>query len=223
MNMDSHCHVQLMAVKKNAVMDSYLKHIKRKHNNFNQEHLSKSRDHARNDTILNLLVEVHEVAEYDHDHMGEEDIEIGETEIDFQKKIGVLSYIFEKKYKLPFIVIPQIIREFLAMICHHQAFFSHTLNQYLANSHMHINEQECNRLMELFEEKSDVENALLSLDSGYKLKKFARLKLNYIKPTVLKQTQGKVKPTNMFQYKRLYKICCHMMTYWSCYKQPQVK
>lgn len=87
MNMDSLCHVQLMAVKKNAVMDSYLKHIKRKHNNFNQEHLSKSRDHARNDTILNLLVEVHEVAEYDRYHMGEEDIEIGETEIDFQKKL----------------------------------------------------------------------------------------------------------------------------------------
>lgn len=90
--------------KKNAVIDSYLKHIKRKHNNFNQEHLSKSRDHARNDTILNLLIEVHEVAEYDHDHMGEEDIEIGETEIDFQKK--VCSYIFEKKTKLLFIVIP---------------------------------------------------------------------------------------------------------------------
>lgn len=59
-----------MAVKKYAVRDSYLKHIKKKLNNFYQEHLSKSRDHARNDTILNSLVEVHEVAEYDHDHMG---------------------------------------------------------------------------------------------------------------------------------------------------------
>lgn len=67
-------------------MGSYLKHIKRKHNNFYKEHLSKSWDHARNNTILNSRVEVNEVAEYDHDHMGEEDIEIGETEIDFQKK-----------------------------------------------------------------------------------------------------------------------------------------
>lgn len=62
--------------------------------------MSKSRDHARNDTILNLLIEVHEVAEYDHDHMEEEDIEIGEPEIDFQKKIGVFSYIFEKKNQI---------------------------------------------------------------------------------------------------------------------------
>lgn len=81
-------------------MDSYLKHIKRKHNNFYQEHLSKSRDHARNDTIFNSLVEVHEVAEYDHDHMGEEDVEIRETEIDFQKKTWHFSYIFERKVQI---------------------------------------------------------------------------------------------------------------------------
>lgn len=46
---------------------------------------------------------------------------------------------------------------------------------------MHINEQECNRLRELLEEKSDVGNTFLSLDSKYKLNKFARLKLNYKK------------------------------------------
>lgn len=117
-------------------MGSYLKHIKRKHNNFYKEHLSKSRDHARNNTILNSRREVHEVAEYDHDHMGEEDFEIGETEIDFQKKLGIFLISLREKYKLPSIVIPQIISEFLAMICHHQAYFSHTLSQYLANSHI---------------------------------------------------------------------------------------
>lgn len=73
-------------------MDSYLKHIKRKHN-FYQEHLSKSRDHARNDTILNSLVKVHEVAEYDHDYMGEKDIESGETEIYFQKNLEFFLYL----------------------------------------------------------------------------------------------------------------------------------
>lgn len=146
--------------------------------------LDQVKDHARNDTILNSLLEVHEVAEYDHDHIGEEDIEIGETEIDFQQNVFLIS--LREKYKLPFIVIPQIISEFFAMICHHQAYFSHTLNQYLADSHMHINEQECNSLRELFEEKSDLENAFLSLDSEYKLNKFARLKLNYIKPTEYK-------------------------------------
>lgn len=86
--------------------------------------------------------------------MGEEDIEIRETEIDFQKKkLGIFLISLREKYKLPSIVILQIISEFLAMICHHQAYFSHTLNQYLGNSHMNINEQECNRLRELLKKK----------------------------------------------------------------------
>lgn len=81
-------------------MGSYLKHIKRKHNNFYKEHLTKSLDHARNNTILNSRVEVPEVAEYDQDHMGDEDIEIGETEIDFQKKTWNFSYIFKRKIQI---------------------------------------------------------------------------------------------------------------------------
>lgn len=102
-----------------------------------------------------------------------------------------------EKYKLPSIVILQIISEFLAMICHHQAYFSHTLNQYLANSHMNINEQECNRLRELLKKKSDVENAFLSLDSTYKFNKFARLKLNHVKPLEYKPNPRK---SETYQY-----------------------
>lgn len=129
--------------------------------------------------------------------MGEDDIEIGETEIDFKKNLGIFLISLREKYKLPSIFISQIITEFLAMICHHLAYFSHTLNQYLENGHMHINEQECNRFRELLEEKSDVDNAFLSLDSEYKLNKFARLKLNYIKPIEYKTNPRK---SETYQY-----------------------
>lgn len=62
---------------------------------------------------------------------------------------------------------------------------------------MYINEQECNRLRELLEETSDVENAFLSFDSEYKLNNFARLKLNYIKPREYKPNPRK---SETYQY-----------------------
>lgn len=97
-------------------------------------------------------------------------------------------------------------------ICYHQAYFSKTLNQYLANSN--LNEQECNRLKELLGDKSDVENAFLSLDSEYKLNSFAKLKLNYIKSIEYKPDPRK---NETYQYVSIIETLQNLLSHYDIF------
>lgn len=182
-------------------VDSYLKHVKRKHKIFYQENFSKFREQNRNESIFNSLMEVDD--EYDHN---QEEATTGElltandlSCIDFQKRIGIFFLSLRERYKLPSVVLPQVINEFLTMISHHQACVSYSLSQYLKDN-LQLN-ADC--LKEIVEGKSEVENALSSLDSEYKINKFARFKVNFVKPVQFK----------MFQFLKLFKIFCPMMMF----------
>ena len=75
--------------RKYAVTDFYLNQVKRKHTNFYQEHMSKSREQSRNESIFYSLVEVLKDIDFVHDNMAEGVNVVGEIQVDFQKKLGI--------------------------------------------------------------------------------------------------------------------------------------
>lgn len=66
------------------------------------------------------------------------------------------------------------------MISHHQASVSKSMDSLLADYDLDGNLVD--RLRQILNEKSEIENALNNLDSEYKINKFARFSLNYVKP-----------------------------------------
>ena len=74
--------------------------------------MSMSREPSRNKSIFDSLVQVHEDIDFDHNHMAEGVNVVGEIQVDFQKKLGIFLISLRENYKLPSLVIPQIIKEF---------------------------------------------------------------------------------------------------------------
>lgn len=168
-------------------IDSYLKHIKRNHGMFYQTHLSNSKEQFRNEDILESLVEVNDEGICNGNQMESDEEEMEMTiapEINFQRKLGIFLLSLREKYKLPSVVIPEIVNEFLSMIDFHQAKFSQSLNEFSEN--YQLNEEQCNQLKMIVEEKSQVESAFTSLNSEYKINKFAKKQLQYVKPVEFK-------------------------------------
>ncbi|XP_061192283.1 uncharacterized protein LOC133200514 [Saccostrea echinata] len=162
-------------------IDSFLKHIKRKHIAFHQTHMSKWKEDNRNADILESLMEVND--EHDIDlNMAEGGVENQgmDAEVDFQKKICVFLLQLREKYKLPAVVIPQIVNEIIMIISHHQTHYLRSLSQFL--DERQIEQHDSLALKALLEESSEIENALSSLDSEYKINKFAKTKLGFVKP-----------------------------------------
>lgn len=161
-------------------VDSYLKHVKRKHKLFYQRHFSKYRDENRSGDIANCLTEVHEMDdELLQDNIGTEEIQ-DFSQVDFKRKFGIFFIQLRESYKLPSNVLPVIINEILDMISHHQASVSKSMDSLLADYDLGGNLVD--RLRQILNEKSEIENALNNLDSEYKINKFARFSLNYVKP-----------------------------------------
>lgn len=161
-------------------VDSYLKHVKRKHKLFYQQHFSKYRDENRSGDIANCLTEVHEMDdELLQDNIGTEEIQ-DFSQVDFKRKFGIFFIQLRESYKLPSNVLPVIINEILDMISHHQASVSKSMDSLLADYDLGGNLVD--RLRQILNEKSEIENALNNLDSEYKINKFARFSLNYVKP-----------------------------------------
>lgn len=84
-------------------------------------------------------------------------------EINFQRKLGMFLLSLREKCKLPSVVIPEIVNEFLSIIDFHQAKFSQSMNEFSEN--YQLNEEHCNQLKMIVEEKSQVESAFTSLNS----------------------------------------------------------
>lgn len=105
-------------------------------------------------------------------------------EINFQRKLGMCLLSLREKYKLPSVVIPEIVNEFLSIIDFHQAKFSQSMNEFSEN--YQLNEEHCYQLKMIVEEKSQVESTFTSLNSEYKINKFAKKQLQYVKPVEFK-------------------------------------
>lgn len=179
------------------VVDSYLKHVKRKHKEFYQTHFSKYREENRNAGIADCLMEVHNENDDElmHDAVENEVNNIEFSQVDFQKNIGIFLIQLRENYKLPSKVLPIIVNEFQSIISHHHASVSQSLNK-LADSDG-FNDFHVDQFQQTLNEKSVIENALSNFDSEYKINKFARCQLNFVKPIEYKPNRNQ---SDTYQY-----------------------
>jgi len=161
--------------------------VKRKHKNFHELNLSKYKDKSRQNSILESLVEQNNENEDAADNNMHDDVEIHiplqDNSINFHKKLGTFLLMLREKYKLPSVVIPVIVNEFTSMICHHQAQVSQSFHEIMND---HFDEAQVNAIKRILEQQTEVEDALGSLDSEFKLNKFARQFLNFVQPVEFK-------------------------------------
>ncbi|XP_071153109.1 uncharacterized protein [Mytilus edulis] len=171
-------------------VDSYLKHVKRKHKEFYQTHFSKLREENRSADIADCLMEVHENEDELIDDAGNNVVDTEFSQIDFKKNIGIFLIQLRENYKLPAKVLPIVVNEFQSMINHHQASVSHSLNKLVGNNE--FNAIQVDQFKQILNEKSEIENALSNLDSEYKINKFARFHLNFVKPIEYKPDRNHI-------------------------------
>ncbi|CAC5426219.1 unnamed protein product [Mytilus coruscus] len=167
-------------------LDSLIKHVKKKHKTFHEENLSKYKEKSRNDTILESLVEHNDEDYFEDNVMHNENDKIAadaDITINFHKRLGSFLLMLREKYKLPSVVIPVVVNEFISMICHHQAQVSQSFSELMRD---HVDNLQINEIKRILEQQTDVEDALSSLDSEYKLNKFAKQFLNFVQPLEFK-------------------------------------
>lgn len=82
--------------------------------------------------------------------------------INFHKGLGSFLLMLREKYKLPSVVIPVVVNEFISMICHHQAQVPKSFSELMRD---HADNLQINEIKRILEQQTDVEDALSSLDS----------------------------------------------------------
>lgn len=105
--------------------ESYLKHVKRNHKDFHENHLSRWREYNAQPDVaqsLQLVSDNSSDSDAENVHCGtDEQIEINHDDIDFRRRFAIFLLNLRENSKLPSNSISKVVNELTDMICNHQA------------------------------------------------------------------------------------------------------
>lgn len=166
-------------------IDSFLKHIKRKHKIFYDNNVARLARFNREPSVLRNLFEVNvDDGIDDHENDGDEQTNHADTTVDFRKKLALFLLSMREKFKLPSSVLPYFVDEFSTQVGHHQAQVSQSVVRFCVENG--FNEIQLQSLKTVLQTLSDVEIAFSSLNSEFKLNKYAKDELDFISPVEYK-------------------------------------
>ncbi|XP_071138269.1 uncharacterized protein [Mytilus edulis] len=164
--------------------DSFLKHVKRKHKTFHENHLSRWREfNAQADVAQNLQPIEDNCLDSDGENLldnAEEQNEIDISDIDFKRRFAIFLLNLRENFKLPSNSISQVVNELTDMICFHQAEVLKKVISFCSDKG--LGEGEIDQLKLLMTEQSQIESACLQLNSEYKLNKYVRENFGFVPP-----------------------------------------
>ena len=170
-----------------SVVDSLIRHIKRKHTIFYETHLSRWKQDIRDPEVLDTLSEQIDHCD-NHDNCiqdnGNENAQETEHEIvqdspDHVRKLAIFLMTLRERFGVTISTLTFILSEIGSMFNYHQAFQSRNIHS-LLNEH-NVNDPELLANLEhLFRQKSEVESSFETLNSEYKLEKYMRTNFKFI-------------------------------------------